>query len=45
MAEEPAAEVRLLRGQKAKLIEILSADADFVLQHVDSCCLIKATSR
>lgn len=40
MAEEPAAEVRLLRGQKAKLIEILSADADFVLQHADSRCLL-----
>ncbi|XP_036959439.1 uncharacterized protein zgc:174906 isoform X1 [Acanthopagrus latus] len=40
MAEEPAAEIRLLKGQKAKLIEILSADADFVLQHADSRCLL-----
>ena len=40
MAEEPAAEVQLLRSQKAKLIEILSADADFVLQHADSRCLL-----
>lgn len=40
MAEEPAAEVQLLRHQKAKLIEILSADADFVLQHADSCSLL-----
>ncbi|XP_051280540.1 uncharacterized protein zgc:174906 [Dicentrarchus labrax] len=36
MAEEPAAEIQLLRSQKAKLIEILSADADYVLQHADS---------
>ncbi|XP_044068129.1 uncharacterized protein zgc:174906 isoform X3 [Siniperca chuatsi] len=36
MAEEPAAEIQLLRSQKVKLIEILSADADFVLQHADS---------
>ncbi|XP_076597552.1 uncharacterized protein LOC143327209 [Chaetodon auriga] len=40
MTEEPAAEVQLLRSQKAKLIEILSADADFVLQHADSRCLL-----
>lgn len=40
MAEEPAAEIQLLRSQKAKLIEILSADADFVLQHADSRCLL-----
>lgn len=40
MAEEPASEIQLLRSQKAKLIEILSGDADFVLQHADSCCLL-----
>lgn len=40
MAEEPAAEIQLLRSQKVKLIEILSADADFVLQHADSRCLL-----
>uniref|UniRef100_A0A3Q1GF06 Uncharacterized LOC110945799 n=1 Tax=Acanthochromis polyacanthus TaxID=80966 RepID=A0A3Q1GF06_9TELE len=40
MAEEPAAEIHLLRSQKTKLIEILSADADFVLQHADSRCLL-----
>ncbi|XP_073326784.1 uncharacterized protein [Pagrus major] len=40
MAEEPAAVIRLLRSQKSKLIEILSADADFVLQHADSRCLL-----
>ncbi|XP_070696284.1 uncharacterized protein [Pempheris klunzingeri] len=40
MAEEPAAEIQLLRSQKAKLIEILNADADFVLQHADSRCLL-----
>ncbi|XP_061590939.1 uncharacterized protein zgc:174906 [Cololabis saira] len=34
MVEDP--EVQLLRRQKAKLIEILSADADFVLQHADA---------
>ncbi|CAN9516084.1 unnamed protein product [Ophioblennius macclurei] len=39
-SEEPAAEVQLLRRQKAKLIEILRADADFVLQHADSRCLL-----
>ncbi|KAM4562943.1 uncharacterized protein PAE49_011223 [Odontesthes bonariensis] len=38
MAEEP--EIQLLRRHKAKLIEILSADADFVLQHADSRCLL-----
>lgn len=36
MAEEPTAEIQLLRSQKVKLIEILSADADFVLQHADA---------
>lgn len=40
MSEEPAAETQLLRSQKAKLIEVLSADPDFVLQHADSCCLL-----
>ncbi|XP_049921957.1 uncharacterized protein zgc:174906 [Epinephelus moara] len=40
MAEDPAAEIQLLRRQKVKLIEILSADADFVLQHADSRCLL-----
>ncbi|XP_068589273.1 uncharacterized protein zgc:174906 isoform X2 [Cebidichthys violaceus] len=42
MAEEPAAEIQLLRSQKVKLIEILSADADFVLQHADSRSLLSA---
>ncbi|XP_054465012.1 uncharacterized protein zgc:174906 [Anoplopoma fimbria] len=42
MAEEPAAEIQLLRSQKVKLIEILSADADFVLQHADSSSLLSA---
>lgn len=36
---EPAAEI-LLRRQKANLIDILSADADFVLQHADSRSLL-----
>uniref|UniRef100_UPI0037E70E67 uncharacterized protein n=1 Tax=Semicossyphus pulcher TaxID=241346 RepID=UPI0037E70E67 len=40
MSEEPAAEIQLLRSQKAKLIDILSGDADFVLQHADSRCLL-----
>lgn len=40
MAEEPGGEIQLLRSQKAKLIEILSADADFVLQHADSRFLL-----
>ncbi|XP_029974961.1 uncharacterized protein LOC115408380 [Salarias fasciatus] len=40
MTEEPAAEIQLLRQQKAKLIEILRADADFVLQHADARCLL-----
>ncbi|XP_037337075.2 uncharacterized protein zgc:174906 [Pungitius pungitius] len=40
MAGEPAAEIQLLRSQKAKLIEILSADAEFVLQHADSSLLL-----
>uniref|UniRef100_A0A3B5BEQ1 Zgc:174906 n=1 Tax=Stegastes partitus TaxID=144197 RepID=A0A3B5BEQ1_9TELE len=33
-------EIQLLRRQKTKLIEILSADADFVLQHADAGCLL-----
>ncbi|XP_028309318.1 uncharacterized protein LOC114467324 [Gouania willdenowi] len=37
-----AAEVQLLRAHKAKLIDILSADADFVLQHADSRCLLSS---
>lgn len=40
MAEEPAGAIQLLRSQKTKLIEILSADADFVLQHADSRSLL-----
>lgn len=40
MAEQPAAEIQLLRSQKAKLIEILSSDADFILQHADSRFLL-----
>ncbi|KAM9342459.1 cysteine sulfinic acid decarboxylase-like [Pholidichthys leucotaenia] len=40
MAEESPAEIRLLRSLKAKLIEILSADADFVLQHAHSRSLL-----
>ncbi|KAG8002660.1 hypothetical protein GBF38_015169 [Nibea albiflora] len=39
MAEEHA-EIKLLRSQKAKVIEILSTDADFVLQHADSRSLL-----
>lgn len=40
MDGEAAPEVQLLRRQKAKLIDILSADADFILQHADSQCLL-----
>lgn len=40
MSEDPSAKVHLLRSQKAKLIDILSGDADFVLQHADSRCLL-----
>lgn len=40
MAEQPAAEIQLLRSQKATLIEILSGDADFVLQHADARSLL-----
>lgn len=32
--------IQQLRSQKVKLIEILSADPDFVLQHADSCSLL-----
>uniref|UniRef100_A0A3P8VBR4 Zgc:174906 n=1 Tax=Cynoglossus semilaevis TaxID=244447 RepID=A0A3P8VBR4_CYNSE len=42
MADEPASEVQLLRKHKAQLIDILSADADFVLQHADSRCLLSS---
>lgn len=40
MAEEPLSEIQLLQSQKPRLIEILSADADFVLQHADSRSLL-----
>ncbi|XP_056279289.1 uncharacterized protein zgc:174906 [Pseudoliparis swirei] len=40
MAEKPAAGIQLLRSLKVKLVEILSADADFVLQYADSRCLM-----
>ncbi|XP_053280598.1 uncharacterized protein zgc:174906 [Pleuronectes platessa] len=40
MVEEPAAEMQLLRSLKAKLIDILSSDADFVLQHAHSRSLL-----
>lgn len=40
MSQEPAAEIQLLRSHKVKLIDILSADANFVLQHADSRCLL-----
>lgn len=42
MTEEPAAEIQLLRSQKARLIEVLRADPDFVLQHADSRCLLSS---
>lgn len=42
MTEESAPETKLLRSQKAKLIEVLSGDADFVLQHADSRRLLSA---
>uniref|UniRef100_A0A1A7X1S2 Death domain-containing protein n=2 Tax=Iconisemion striatum TaxID=60296 RepID=A0A1A7X1S2_9TELE len=44
MSEDPAAVIRLLRRQKPKLIEILSADADFVLQHADARDLLSPHS-
>ncbi|XP_029012739.1 uncharacterized protein zgc:174906 [Betta splendens] len=40
MAEQPAAEIQLLRSLKAKLIDILSSDADYILQHADSRSLL-----
>nr|XP_020472675.1 uncharacterized protein LOC109969832 [Monopterus albus]XP_020472680.1 uncharacterized protein LOC109969832 [Monopterus albus] len=40
MADVPAAEIQLLQSQKATLIEILSGNADFVLQHADARCLL-----
>uniref|UniRef100_A0A3Q2CX00 Zgc:174906 n=1 Tax=Cyprinodon variegatus TaxID=28743 RepID=A0A3Q2CX00_CYPVA len=39
MAEEAADVVQLLKRHKAKLIKILSSDADFVLQSAHSCDL------
>lgn len=36
MTEESDPNTRLLRTQKVRLIDILSADADFVLQHAHS---------
>lgn len=44
MAEGPAGEIQLLRSLKVKLIDILSADADFVLQHADSRFLLSPQS-
>ncbi|KAJ8017001.1 hypothetical protein DPEC_G00013230 [Dallia pectoralis] len=38
--ELPGAAQQLLRGQKVALIDALSADPDFVLQHVDSLSLV-----
>lgn len=40
MARCPAGAIQLLKRLKVKLIEILSADADFVLQHADSRSLL-----
>uniref|UniRef100_A0A3P9ILW9 Zgc:174906 n=1 Tax=Oryzias latipes TaxID=8090 RepID=A0A3P9ILW9_ORYLA len=40
MSEEPLLLVQLIRRLKVKLIEILSADADFVLQHADARSLL-----
>lgn len=40
MTEKSTSDTRLLRSQKARLIDILSADADFVLQHADSRSLL-----
>ncbi|XP_014838186.1 PREDICTED: uncharacterized protein LOC106915234 isoform X1 [Poecilia mexicana] len=40
MAEDAADVVHLLKGQKATLIEILRADADFVVQHAHSRYLV-----
>uniref|UniRef100_A0A3Q1JQW0 Death domain-containing protein n=1 Tax=Anabas testudineus TaxID=64144 RepID=A0A3Q1JQW0_ANATE len=38
--KESRTEIQLLRSQKATLIEILSGDADFVLQHADARSLL-----
>lgn len=40
MAKQPAAEIKLLKSLKVKLIEILSSDADYILQHADSRSLL-----
>lgn len=40
MTEEAGPETRLLRTLKAQLMDILGADADFVLQHADSRSLL-----
>ncbi|XP_056131325.1 uncharacterized protein zgc:174906 [Lampris incognitus] len=40
MAEKPTGEIQLLRSLKIKLISILSADADYVLQCADSHFLL-----
>lgn len=40
MTEKSASNTGLLRTQKVQLIDILSADADFVLQHADSRSLL-----
>lgn len=40
MTEKSASDTRLLRTLKAQLIDILGADADFVLQHADSRSLL-----
>lgn len=40
MSEEPLTLVQVIRRLKVKLIEILSADADFVLQHADARSLL-----
>ncbi|XP_053704765.1 uncharacterized protein zgc:174906 [Synchiropus splendidus] len=44
MAETSAAAAALLRSQKAKLIDILSADSDFLLQHADARSLLSASA-
>lgn len=40
MAEEPVPVIQLLRSHKARLVEIMSGDADLVLQHADSRFLL-----
>ncbi|KAF7662748.1 hypothetical protein LDENG_00227090 [Lucifuga dentata] len=42
MAERLTGEIQLLRRLKPELINILSADADFLLQHTDSRCLLSS---